>query len=240
MPGEILATAAGSDAGLPVVLGQRGDSIATGTSAKTDGNMAGEKIGLPQEEVGVVTVVRTTATEDGVGDAAGGGVRPLTISPKVVVGDAGGEVGQLLAGRGDGHNGGVADGVVGIARVAGVVRPEASGGVGVLRFEVVPFLGLVRDPGEDLGVLIVVFVPGGDLLVGGVTLNEDDAGGLFLSCSAWSTRCSRGWCCCGFSSRQQPTSTLMPSFSLMALCDPHAVGRRSWRRWRVTSLPQAE
>ena len=179
MPGEILATAAGSDAGLPVVLGQRGDSIATGTSAKTDGNMAGEKIGLPQEEVGVVTVVRTTATEDGVGDAAGGGVRPLTISPKVVVGDAGGEVGQLLAGRGDGHNGGVAGGVVGIARVAGVVRPEASGGVGVLRFEVVPFLGLVRDPGEDLGVLIVVFVPGGDLLVGGVTLNEDDAGGLW-------------------------------------------------------------
>ena len=75
----------------------------------------------------------------------------MTTSGKVAVGVAGDRVGQLLAGWDDGRSERVAVGKVRITFVAGVVRPEASGRVGVLRFGMVLFLSLARVHGDDLG-----------------------------------------------------------------------------------------
>ena len=61
---------------LLVVLGQRRDSITTRTSAKADRDVAGEEIGLPQEELAVVAVVKTMVTEEDVGTLRAEGPDP--------------------------------------------------------------------------------------------------------------------------------------------------------------------
>lgn len=60
----------------------------------------GEVMGLLQENVGVVAVVRTTATGEGGWDDREGLTRPLTTSAKVVRGVADGGIGQHLSGVG--------------------------------------------------------------------------------------------------------------------------------------------
>lgn len=65
MPGDGAATAADGGAGLPTASSRRGVSITAGMRPRVHETAVSDEIGLPQEKVGIVAVVRTTTTEEG-------------------------------------------------------------------------------------------------------------------------------------------------------------------------------